>query len=348
MGSIYDMREELYKEFISSGTTEQQEKDSPLEVIIKDNSLDVNRIIEYKEESNNFKFDFKPEKWIEFIGQSEAKERAKFLVKKVKKGLKSHFLVDGIKGHGKTTFIELFAKDLDAHLIKRIGKQINEDNLVDIINEINCSKKQNVVFFCDEIDSMDWKIIKMLNPILENFEISGKNIKPFIFAGATINKHILIKNNPDTLDRIPTHIKFVRYDYKELSVILKQYKDHLYQDEQVSNEAYKLIAKNSKYNPRTAIALLCDYIVENNIDKILKCWGVVKDGLTIVDIKILNTLYASKRALGANCLALKCGLSEKEYLTEVEPFLLEFGYINRVPSRIITEKGKGFLNAINI
>ena len=348
MGSIYDMREEFYQDFISSDTTATEEGNDPLEVIIKDNTLDVNKIIEYKDETSNFKHDFKPLTWEQFIGQSEAKERAKFLVKKANKGIKSHFLVDGIKGHGKTTYIELFANDLDAHLIKRIGKQINEENLIDIINEINCSKKQHVIFFCDEIDSMESKVIKILNPILENFEIAGKKIKPFIFAGATINKHVLIKNNPDTLDRIPTHIKFVRYTYEELSIIIKQYKDNLYADETIRSNIYGEIAKNCKFNPRTAIALLSDYMVEDNVDKILKSWGVVKDGLTTVDIRILKTLAESKKALGANCLALKCGLSEKEYTTEIEPFLLEFGYINRVPSRIITEKGKGFLNAINI
>lgn len=321
--------------------------ESPLEVVIKGNSLDSSKIIDYVNHDRDFKFDFRPQTWKEFKGQTEAKERAKFIIKKARKGLKSHFLVDGIKGHGKTTYIELLAKSLNAHLIERIGKQIDEKDLENIINEINASKEEFVIFFIDELDSMDKTIIKILNPITEQFKINDKHIKPFIFAGATINKHILIKNNPDTLDRIPTHIKFVRYTLEELTTILKQYKNNLYPDEVIKEEVYRIIAKNCKYNPRTSISLLSDYIVENSIEKILKSWTIIKDGLTSIDLKILNALNISKKALGSNCLALKCGLAEKEYLTEIEPFLLEFGYINRVPSRILTNKGKEFLNVIN-
>ena len=79
------------------------ENDS-LEVVIKEGQFDVNRIIEYKGEILK-KFEFRPLKWEHFVGQEEAKDRAKTIIKKIKKGLKSQFLVDGIKGHGKTTFV---------------------------------------------------------------------------------------------------------------------------------------------------------------------------------------------------------------------------------------------------
>lgn len=331
-------------------TEKKDSKDKPISVIVKGNNVDADKIVEYDGEHSERKFEFRPEKWVQFIGQEEAKERAKTLVKKAEmmldKGLKAHFLVDGIKGHGKTTYVELFAKDIDAHLIERIGKHVNEDNLVDIINEINTVEAKHVVFFIDEIDSMDWKVIKALNTMIESFKLSGKRIRPFIFVGATINKHILVKNNPDTLDRIPTHIKFVRYNAQELKTILKQYKEQLYPEDTIKDEIYDIIANNCKYNPRTGISLLSDYIVEFDIDRLLKNWNIIKDGLNNVDIKVLTALNESKRAIGANSLALRCGLSEKEYITEVEPFLLEFGYVNRVPSRVITEKGKKFLQEV--
>jgi len=325
--------------------TVSTDSEKPLSVVIKDNNVDSDKIIEYKGEELQ-KFEFRPETFEQFIGQDKAKERAETIIKKAQKGLKAHFLVDGIKGHGKTTFVEIVAKKLNAHIIKRIGKQINEDNLVDIINEINTVEAEHIVFFIDELDSLDWKVIKVLNPIIESFEISGKRIRPFIFAGATINKHILIKNNPDTLDRIPTHVKFVRYTLEQLMTILKQYKEQLYPNENMTDEIFGTIAENSKYNPRTGISILSDYIVEYDMPRILSDWNIIKDGLNNVDVKILNALNSSSRALGANCLAMKCGLSEKEYMTEFEPFLIEFDYVNRVPSRIITEKGKLFLKEI--
>ena len=317
----------------------------PLKVEIKDSNVDVNKIIEYQGEEVR-KFEFRPQNWQQFIGQKEAKERAKTIIKKVERGIRSHFLVDGIKGHGKTTFVKLLANSLDAHLIERVGKQIDEDGLVDIINEINTSQKENVLFFVDEIDSMDWKVIKILNPIIEEFKISGKKIKPFTFAGATINKHILIKNNPDTLDRIPTHIKFARYDSDNIATILKQYKKQLYSYANVPDDIIKIISENCKFNPRTSIALLEEYIIEQDINKVLKNCKIEKRGLTSIDIKLLSVLNETTRAMGANSLSQRVGLSQNEYLREFEPFLVEFGYIARVPSRIITEKGRKLLKEV--
>jgi len=330
----------------SKRTTTITKRNNPLEVVIKDGQLNTNRIIEYTGESVK-QFEFRPDNYKQFIGQEEAKERATTLLKKNKRGLKCHFLVDGIKGHGKTTFVKIMAKLLNAHLIERIGKQLNEDSIVEIVNEINTSKKKNVMLFIDEIDTADWKIVKLFNPIIESFEISGKKIKPFIFAGATINKHILLKNSPDTLDRIGTHIKFKRYNAFEIRKIIRQYIKELYSDEKISRKALRLISENCKFNPRTAISLLEDYVVEKNILKVLSNCNIVRKGLNNVDIKILQTLNETTRPIGANALAMKCGMSQNEYITEFEPYLCEYDYLNRVPSRIISQKGKDLLNELN-
>lgn len=318
----------------------------PQIMILKESQFNTNDIEEYQGEEVK-KFEFRPETWEQFIGQSEAKQRAKTIMKKARKGIKCHFLVNGIKGHGKTTFVELLAKNLNAHLIERVGKQVDEENLINIINEINRSESEFVVLFIDEIDTMDWKILKVLNPIIESFKISGKKIKPFIFAGATINKHVLVKNNPDTLDRIPTHIKFERYDAKEIGSILSQYKIQMYPSEQVSDKVIETISKNCKFNPRTSIALLEEYIVENSIKRVLSNCRILKDGLDYTDVKLLKILNGSQKAMGANSLSMRAGLSQNEYLREYEPFLVEYEYINRIPSRVITSKGKQLVEALN-
>lgn len=321
------------------------ENDEVLKVEVQNPKFDTSKIIEYKGEGIK-KFEFRPQTWKQFIGQEKAKARAKTIKKKALKGIRCHFLVDGIQGHGKTTYVELFAKDLGAKLIQRVGKQVEPEDLLNVINEINTCKEEHVIFFIDEIDTMDWKTIKILNPIIEQFKINGKQIKPFIFVGATINKHILKNNNPDTLDRIPHHIKFVRYSSEEIATILNQYKTQLYPNENIKENIISIISKNSKFNPRTSIALMEDYIVNQNINKILEDNRVVKDGLTDIDIKILNALNTATRAMGANALGQRCGLSQKEYVTEFEPFLVEYDYINRVPSRVITDKGKQLLKEL--
>ena len=327
--------------------SEEETTDKPLKVELKNPQFDTSRITEYKGEEIKA-FEFRPQTWEQFIGQTEGKNIAKTIMKKAKRGIKGHFLVDGIKGHGKTTFVELLAKSLNAKLIQRVGKQVDEDSLVDIVNEINTSQEKYVVFFVDEMETMDWKVIKILNPIIEQFKINNIKIKPFLFVGATINKHILLTNNPDTLDRIPPshHIKFARYTAEDIEKILKQYKEQLYPSEKVASEVIKIISKNAKFNPRTSIALLEDFIVEQDIKKVLKNCKIIKDGLNKIDIEILIGLNQSKRAMGANALAMKVKLSQKEYVTEFEPFLVEYGYINRVPSRVITDKGKQLLQDI--
>jgi len=321
--------------------------DKPQEMILKEAQFDVSNIEEYQGEDLK-KYEFRPETWEQFIGQTDAKERAKTIMKKARKGIKCHFLVNGIKGHGKTTFVELLAKNLDAHLIERIGKQINEENLVDIMNEINRSDKEFVMLFIDEMDTTDWKIVKILNPIIESFKINGKKIKPFIFAGATINKHILVKNNPDTLDRIPTHIKFDRYDAKDIGIIIRQYREKLYPTEKISDNVIDTISKNCKFNPRTSIALLEEYIVEKNITNILRNCRIISHGLNKTDIKLLEILNKAKKPMGANALSMRAGLSQNEYLREYEPFLVEYNYVNRTPSRMISEKGKKLLQEIYV
>jgi len=338
-----DLLEHLITEDAKEGNTE----DKPQRVVIENSKFSANRIKSYEGEKVK-KFEFRPQTWEQFVGQTNSKEKIKTIMKKANRGIKAHLFIDGIKGHGKTTFIELLAKELNAKLIERVGKQIDEEDLLNIVNEINQSEEKHVILFIDEMDSMDKKLIKVLNPIIESFKINGKQIKPFIFAGATINKHILIKNNPDTLDRIPPshQIKFERYDAKEIEVILRQYHRQLYRDEIINDETFKSISENCKFNPRTSISLLEDVIIEKNIEKVLKNCSIIKNGLTKVDIKLLKILNQSTRAMGANALSMRAGLSQKEYMTEFEPFLVEYNYIDRCPSRSITEKSKNLLKEL--
>jgi len=316
-----------------------------IDVHIKENQVDASRIVEYTGEAIK-KFEFRPETWEQFISQENAKEEIKTVIKKVKRGIRGHLILSALKGSGKTTFIELFAHSIGAKLIERIGRQIDEDNIVDIVNEINQSQEKYVVLFIDEIDTMEWKVLKIFNTMIEQFKINEKRIKPFIFASATISKHLLVKNNPDLLDRIPHHIQFVRYTTEDIAKIILQYKTQLYSEERITDDVVKKISENCKYNPRTSISLLEDYIVEQNITKVLRNRHIIADGLDIFDIKILDILAHSNKAIGSNALSLKVGMGEQQYLREIEPFLLEFGYIQRIPSRTITTKGLEFLRKI--
>jgi len=128
--------------------------------------------------------------------------------------------------------------------------------------------------------------------------------------------------------------------------ILQQYKDQLYTEDKVAKEILETISNACKFCPRISISLLEDYIVEQDITKVLKNRRIVKGGLNEIDIKVLAVLNKATRAIGANSLSQRIGISQKQYIQEFEPFLVEYGYIERVPSRIISDKGKKFLNEI--
>jgi Holliday junction DNA helicase RuvB len=305
------------------------------------------------EEIEEYKnFEFRPSTWEEFIGQEKAKEQCKLAIAKTKKGIRAHALIDGLRGHGKTSLAYLVRNYLNADMIEYIGKQVNEDTLPEIVERINASDMGYTILFIDEVDTMDSECVKMLNPILEQFKFNGRNVRPFLFLGATINKHKLIDNNPDTLDRIPTQIKMHRYNIEEMKKIINQYKEQLYSDVELNKDNLDIIAKNCKYNPRTAISLLEDFIVTDDMNKVLHIRDIVYAGLQEIDIRILNTLAKSKKKngelkpLGSSALAQRVGLSNKEYLIQYEPFLCEFGYVIRVPSRTISNKGICVLNKL--
>jgi len=127
--------------------------------------------------------------------------------------------------------------------------------------------------------------------------------------------------------------------------ILRQYHTQLYSEFEVSENILKIIASNGKFNPRTSISLLEEYVVEGNMEKVLRNNHIIKDGLTNIDIKILEALSSVKR-MGSNALAMRVGLSEREYLIEFESFLVEYDYINRIPNRVISEKGLKILKEL--
>lgn len=315
-------------------------EDERMHVVIDKDNLNDDKIQEYHSSFKNF--EFRPQTWEQFIGQEETKQRAKYIVEQFKRGMRSHMILSAIRGHGKTSWVELLARTMDACLIQNIGNTVTLESLPNIINRINGSDK-TVIWFVDEIDTCESNVLKLMNPIIESFKINGKKIKPFIFACATINKYILFKNNPDFLDRIQNHINFSRYTIDELAKIISQVYNHLYAKENVSKETIDILARNAKFNPRTAINLLETLIVEPDVTKVLSTCGIVKDGLTKTDIKILTLLSQSGRPMGANAIATKLGMCQQEYISEYESFLYEFGYILRIPSRIITDKGKEFL-----
>ncbi len=322
------------------------EEEEPQEIILKEGSFDVSKIKEYKPEVEIKKFIFRPQTFDQFIGQGLNKERILMNIEKIKMGIKTHFFFDAIQGHGKTTMAYLIAKELNAHMIERVGQQVCDEDLVNIINEMNSCKEEYIVLFIDEIDTLNPKICKTFNTMLEDFKVAGKNIKPFIFIGATINKFLVKLRSPDTLDRISTQIRFHRYSKKEIEKIIKQVYNQLFKQYDVPQNAFEVISANCKYSPRISTTMLEDFIVAKDVNKVLEYYEVVKDGLTKTDFKVLQALADNNgKPLGGKALAQRIGINEKDYTEIYEPFLCEFGYMVRGQrGRLLSAKGKEILS----
>jgi Holliday junction resolvasome RuvABC ATP-dependent DNA helicase subunit len=292
------------------------------------------------------KYEFRPQTWDQFIGQSEAKAMAPIIVQMFKDTDKSHLLLTGLQGHGKTTYIKLLAKSMGAKLIETIGHAVNtKEAIIDILKQINKSE-QPCVFFVDEIDTMPTEMIKYMNPIVESFECEGRRVKPFIFACATINLDTIAENNPDFLDRIDTKINFVHYTIDELKTIALQVKIQLYPTATITDEQYTLLAENCKLNPRRVIVLLKYLVVDGDIKHVLEINQIVKNGLTKTDVSILKFLASQKKPVGANVIAMKHSMRQRQYETQYEGYLFQQGLLNRTPQRVITAAGRKFLTAI--
>lgn len=322
-----------------------REKAEAIKVVIEPSKLDLE---DFGNENlpEAKRFEFRPQTWEQFIGQSEAKDMVPIIIKMFKDTDKSHVLLTGLQGHGKTTYIELLAKSMDAELIETIGHAMNtKEVVIEQLRKINKSDK-TIILFIDEIDTMPTEMIKYMNPIVESFKCEGKRVKPFIFAGATINLDNIAENNPDFLDRIDTKLTFVHYTIDELKTIASQARTQLYPSAIITDEQYTLLAQNCKLNPRRITVLLKNLVTDGDIKHVLKMNQIVKIGLTKTDVSILQFLAEQKKPVGANVIAMKHNMRPRQYETQYEGYLFQQGFINRVPSRIITDKGREFLASI--
>jgi len=288
---------------------------------------------------------YRPKSFNDFIGQSSAKAKGRLAIERICKDIKTHIFLSAIQGHGKTTFARLFQLELDkfkkSELIEINGKTLTIEKIIEIVDYIN-SVNHYIVFFVDEIDACESKILKLMNPILEDFKYNGIEIKPFTFICATINAYKLHKESQDTLDRISAYISLDRYNADEICTILSNYQKNIYSNFTTKIENIKTLSANCKYTPRLGIDMLEDLVACGCIKSTLQANDVIANGLTKQDLKVLKVLSTATK-MGANAIAQKIGMSEANYVCSIEPFLVEFGYINRVPMRQITEKGLNFL-----
>ncbi len=289
---------------------------------------------------------FRPSTFSEYIGQYKAKRLLEtYMLGVIKRNIVfPHVLIHSSPGMGKTTLARLLSKELKVNFIETIASEIKDvAKLLDLIYKV-----KDGILFLDEIHAMPREIAEKLYPMMEDFQFDGNNIPYFTLIGATTELGEIIKNRKPFMQRFKIPIELEKYTIEDLIIIAKQYKNSMFPRDELAEDKYRTIAQNCRYTPRIAITLLESTIYfDGDIGDVLDVFGIVKDGYTTKDIKLLKYILSNKTGVGLDGLASYLDTSVANYKYEIEPYLLQNGLIIRTPrGRKISEQGIQLLREI--
>lgn len=283
----------------------------------------------------------KPQTFDDYIGQETTKDRLKKYIKVAKenKTVIPHILIHGVPGTGKTTLARIIANEMGVKYIEVNAVTFNNNfNIFNLIRTVNGG-----ILFIDEIHSLKPTIIETLYTLMEDFSINGFKVKPFTLIGATTKYGDLVQKFKPLCDRfIP--LELTQYTKKDLFNILKRYSENVLKTS-IDDNVLKVLSKNCRYTPRVGIQLLKDtYNLKGDYKTALNNYGIVKEGYTTKDIKLLKYLNENGEA-GINSICSYLPTHDSYFTSVIEPYLITTGVIIRTKKgRKITKKGIEFLN----
>jgi len=296
------------------------------------------------------------------IAIASAKKRNKIL---------QNVLLYGNAGLGKTTLSNIIANELDAEFITRTGGSIaSQKDIFLLLLEVNRAqlRGKKVVFFIDEIHKLAVTDMpeELFYSILEDFVfysgLSGKKViidgkenrilcnavatkDPFTIIGATTSPGNL---NKPLRDRFGIHCYLKEYSTEDLISVLKF---HAEKEKIIVNEdALKEIAKRGRGVPRIAISFLLScrdrslYKDLNELDaetvkEEMNLQRIEEDGLTQIDLIVLQTLMLNPKGMGLANLAGTAAIDKTTLEEMILSFLQSRGLTKTTNKRFITEAG---------
>lgn len=305
-----------------------------IEVKMVDKIILIKMKGEQKQEQKIF---YEPSNFKEYIGQKKIKNILSVYIQNVnKRGIPfPHTIISGKAGMGKTTLAKIIAKMLGKELVEVISSSLPKDK--NVLQE-TVKKLNGKILFIDEIHSLPRKEVETIYTMMERFTFEGNPISPFTLIGATTELGEIIKSRKPFYDRFKLPLELEDYTKSNLITIARQYKEGLFENDKVGEEIYKLIAENSRNTPRIIIRLVESTIYyKNDILKVLNNFGIIYNGYTQKDLKLLEYLSENK-IVGLQGISAFLDTSKENYLYEIEPYLIKTGTIIRTP------RGRGISN----
>ncbi len=319
----------------------------------------MSRILETAQFETETKWENKlrPQKFEDFPGQEDVKEKIKVFVKAAKNRQEplDHTLLFGPPGLGKTTLAQIIAQELDVEIKVTSAPAIDKKG--DLAAMLTSLKPFSILFI-DEIHRLNRTIEEYLYTAMEDYYIdiiTGEGLgamsmkfqlAPFTLIGATTRAGLL--DNPFR-DRFGIQERLQFYDRASLKKIITRSAQLL--ELKMSADGAEEIARRARGTPRIANRLLKrvrDYAQVKGDGTIthelalyaLDQLGVDKNGLDDMDRKILRLMSEKYEGgpVGIDTLAAALG-EDRETLEEVyEPFLIQEGFIQK------TSRGRTLTN----
>jgi Holliday junction DNA helicase RuvB len=309
------------------------------------------------EDDSSFELKLRPQKLLEFIGQSKVKENLAVAIEAAKSRGEAldHVLLYGPPGLGKTTLATIIANELGVAFQQTSGPilQIKGD-----LTAILTNVRDKQVLFIDEVHRLQPALEEILYSALEDYKLDiiigqgpaarthTMDVKPFTFVGATTRAGLL---SAPLRSRFGIVLRLEFYTHEELQIIIERSAEIL--SVEINKAGALEIASRSRGTPRIANRLLRrvrDYAQVRSNGKIdlptaqaaLQMLEVDRYGFDEVDRRLLLTIIEKYQGgpVGVNTLAAALA-EEPDAIEEIyEPFLIQIGFLNRTPrGRVATQ-----------